>query len=172
MKKHEDLQELFAEETIPTPDFDNMWNKIQQSRGKKKVFRFPKKTFLALAASCLILAGTLLDEDSFIADANEKFINKIFGTKEEMKKVDPYAGDAEWAQVEKMMEDAEQKLTQEEFVHFSAIMEQFAVYLKKINRMENGVRIQDMNRLTPEEQEDFKKMTDELQGYFKKIGHE
>jgi hypothetical protein len=151
---------------------------IGVSQAKREMSNSPRKkyksTIVAAAAAVIILSGSLLalGGTSNLVEAGQTLISQIFGSEENVKRVDPVAAAVDLQGFEKHLALAEQVLTEDEFSNYRNLLQELGQLVTKMNVMENGVKTQNINLLTKEEQNRLQQIQTEMEPYEKTFSKE
>jgi cell division protein FtsN len=122
--------------------------------------RYPKWIF-NLIASVILIGATLTFGGSYIADAADSLINKVFGSKEEL--TNNFEGESEesLAGLEQELSFIEEHLTEEEFADLTQLAREQLEIIKQMN-------LENRNSPNEEEEQRIKEIQEKLQAYVKK----
>ncbi|RDI36897.1 hypothetical protein [Falsibacillus pallidus] len=131
----------------------------QEMEPPKKQNNLAKKVLLASAASVMIIGSSWAFGSSYIVDAGESLITKIFGSEQELKQVVPEATKEDMGKLEAHFQMAKKTLSPEEFKQYSNLKNETLDLEKKMS-----VKDGDSIRLNPELlSADEQKKYDEIQ---------
>jgi hypothetical protein len=172
MKSFEkELVTRFETEKVPEPNYNLMWKNIQQTEKRSKRTK-QDSGWLGIAIAALLLLGVSLTVGKpYLAAASQSLVQLIFGSEEQVKKLDPYASEADLLTLEKDLQFAKQILSEKEWRLYSGLLEQSGKYMNKVTKLENGVRIQDFGLLTDKEKADLEQIHQELELLKEKLDH-
>lgn len=161
------LNSQFKSDIVPPSNTEEMWKELNKRRVRTAMKR-KNKTFITAAASVLVLA-TGFAFSPFLADASETLISKLFGTQDEIQKVDPIAGEEEFQELEEMLNVAQSIFTESEFATFSSLINEQMELMKKVTIVKNNERTVDMEKLTEKERMELERLDEEIQSYLSRI---
>lgn len=139
-------------------------------REKNKMNKFK---IVAAAVAVIVIGGALsIGGNSNLVNAGQTLINQIFGSEEKIKKVDPVATTEDIHQLELNLGIAKRVLTNEEFATYSELLIEMGQLVEKMNVMESGVKKQNLDLLTKDEQKRLEQLQAEIQPFEKTISKE
>jgi hypothetical protein len=147
-------------------------------QAKREMNHSPKKKYqgaiVAVAAAVIILTGSslALGGPTNLVNAGQTLISQIFGSEENVKKVDPVATAVDLQKFEQHLALAERALSEAEFSNYNELLQELGQLVKKMNVMENGVKKQNIELLTEAEQKRLEVITAEIEPYEKIISNE
>ncbi|WP_010271662.1 hypothetical protein [Paenibacillus senegalensis] len=137
----------------------------------RRPIRRLRKSFLAAAAACLIIGGAWIMTEGgtriVIAAQNavETLITQIFGSKEQLKMMDPQITEVDIQQIEEDLQIARQALSDHEFVRYKELFSALQDYTEKINGAADGTKEINPDVLPPEEQRDYQATIEEIESF-------
>jgi hypothetical protein len=139
---------------------------MEQTRlSNKKVKKGPM-----VAAAVMILGASLtFGGGNYLVNAGQTLMSQIFGTKEEIKKIDPIATEKDIQKAESQLALAEKVLPVEDFKRYSILLNEMGALVQKTNTLEDGVKVQNLELLTRAEQQRLEEIQAELEVYEQKI---
>jgi hypothetical protein len=139
---------------------------MDQVRFSKKKF---KKVTMVAAAVMIIGASLTFGGGTYLVNAGQTLISQIFGTKEEIKKLDPIATEVDLQRAESKLVQAKEILSAEDFEKYSVLLNEMGILVQKITFLEDGVKVQSLELLTKDEQQRLEEIQAEIAGYEQKI---